>query len=251
MFRKRLVATPVNSESARELQSRLLAYHDFRYWKATQPLAEYQPALALWQSERLKTTHADLYRHPSYHHGLAFLLSDLYTPVADNRRDDDIDRVFPKMVKWLPDSLLDTFAGMVELNHLTQQLDLSLLEQLIENRADLDNLQPESYCAAFRAVGNVDSRERQISLIAQVGSQLNRYVKSRSVGWLLGMSRGPADMAGLEDLHAFLHRGYSAFQAMDRVDVLINEVVARERQVVAQILAGDQEPFSVSGRQRL
>lgn len=251
MFRKRLVATPVRSESARQLQSRLLAYHDFRYSKANHPLAGYQAALAQWQSERLKTTHADLYRHPSYHQGLAFLLSDLYTPVADNRRDDDIDRVFPKMIKWLPDSLLDTFASMVELNHVTQQLDLSLLEQLVQTGVNLDFLHQEAYCAAFRATGSIDSRECQISLIAKVGSQLDRYVKSRSVGWLLGMSRGPADMAGLEDLHAFLHRGYSAFQSMDRVEVLINEVVARERQVLAQILAGAREPFSVTGRQRI
>lgn len=251
MFRKRLVATPVHSESAQQLQSQLLAYHDFRYWKVSQPLAEHQPALALWQSERLKTTHDDLYRHPSYHQGLAFLLGELYSPVADNRRDDDIDRVFPKMVKWLPGSLLDTFASMVELNHITQQLDLSLLEQLVKTGADLNNLHQETYCAAFRTVGSVDSRERQINLIAKVGSQLNRYVKSRSVGWLLGMSRGPADMAGLEDLHAFLHRGYSAFQSMDRVDVLIDEVVARERQVLEQIMAGANNPFNVPGRQRI
>lgn len=251
MFRKRLVATPIHSESAHKLQSRLLAYHDFRYWKASLPLAEYQPALARWQSERLKETHADLYRHPSYHKGLAFLLSDLYTPVADNRRDDDIDRVFPKMVKWLPGSLLDTFASMVELNHITQQLDISLLEQLIENGAVLNNLRQETYCAAFRATGKIGSRERQIDLIAKVGSQLNRYVKSRSVGWLLGMSRGPADMAGLEDLHGFLHRGFNAFQSMERVDVLIEEVVARERQVLEQIMAGADDPFNVPGRQRI
>ncbi len=251
MFRKRLVATPVHSDSARQLQSQLLAYHDFRYWKANKPLAEYQPVLAQWQSERLKTTHADLYRHSSYHQGLAFLLSDLYTPVADNRRDDDIDRVFPKMVKWLPDSLLDTIAGLVELNHITQQLDLSLLEHLVKSGANVNNLHQEAYCKAFRAIGNIDSRERQISLIAKAGNQLNRYVKSRSVGWLLGMSRGPADMAGLEDLHAFLHRGYSAFQSMERVDVLIDEVVARERQVLEQILTGASDPFDVPGRQRI
>lgn len=251
MFRKRLVATPVHNKSARQLQSQLLAYHDFRYWKADQPLAEYQPALARWQCERLKTTHADLYRHPSYHQGLNFLLSDLYTPVADNRRDDDIDRVFPKMVKWLPESLLVTFAGLVELNHITQRLDLSLLEQLIKHDSDLNELHQEAYCEAFRAISNIDSRERQISLIANVGGQLDRYVKSRSVGWLIGMSRGPADMAGLEDLHAFLDRGYSAFQSMDQVDVLINEVVARERQVLKQILAGSPEPFIVAGRENI
>ncbi|HAZ87817.1 MAG TPA: hypothetical protein DCW82_01845, partial [Marinobacter adhaerens] len=119
MYRERLVATEARSESARRLQQLLLDYHDFRRLKAEHPLMEHAVSVADWQAERLKSTHEDLYRHPGYHHGLEFLLTDLYAPAGMTRRDDNIDRVFPKMVKWLPDNLLDTFAGLVELNLIT------------------------------------------------------------------------------------------------------------------------------------
>lgn len=248
MYRERLVATPVKSDSARQLQHQLLAYHDFRQYTAGHSLAVALAALGDWQAERLKTTHQDLYEHPAYRPGLIFLLTDLYAPAGMTRRDDNVDRIFPRIIKWLPDHLLDTLAGLVELNHVTQRLDLDLIEQL-----DLLGLKPErmdndDYCEAFRA-GDSSKRRRQIALVEQVGGQLDRYVRNRTLGWLLSMSRGPAEMAELEDLHSFIHRGYRAFRAMDRVDALISEVVARETLVLEQIFSGHPDPFKLPANQ--
>ena len=61
------------------------------------------------------------------------------------------------------------------------------------------------------------------------------------------MSRAPAEMADLTDLHSFLHRGYSAFRKMTDVKLLINRLVTREQQVMRNILAGHPEPFSLPG----
>ncbi len=248
MYRQRLVATPVPSDSARRLQHQLLAYHDFRLHKQQHPLAAGLTELGQWQADRLRRTHADLYHQPGYHQGLVFLLDDLYAPAGMTRRDDNLDRIFPRIVKWLPDHLQDTLAGLVELNHLTQRLDLELLEQLARLEAapagaGIGELASGDYCAAFRA-GDTAGREQQIALVARVGQEMDRYVRSRSLGWLLSMSRGPAEMAELADLHSFLHRGYQAFQAMDRVEPLITEVVRRERAVLARILDGHPEPFT-------
>lgn len=245
MYRERLVATSVHSDSARRLQQLLLDYHDFRQHKAAHPLLEYTFLIADWQAERLKATHEDLYRHPGYHTGLEFLLTDLYAPAGMTRRDDNIDRVFPKMVKWLPDNLLDTFAGLVELNLITQQLDLELAELCQKQGLSPGSLTRDDYCQVFRLSQRMDHRERQITLVAQVGRQLDRYVRNRTLGWLLAMSRTPAEMADLSDLHSFLHRGYSAFRKMDDVELLIDRLVTRERKVMDNILQGHPEPFNL------
>ncbi len=243
MYRERLVATPTNSASARRLQKLLLDYHDFRYHKASHPLRDSTLVLADWQAQRLKQTHQDLYHHPGYHTGLEFLLTDLYAPAHMTRRDDNIDRIFPKMVKWLPDNLLDTFAGLVELNLLTQRLDLDLTEQLASDSMSLPPLTSQAYCEAVRKSQQQEARERQIALVAEVGHQLDRYVRNRTLGWLLSVSRGPAEMADLTDLHGFLHRGYTAFRGMDNVQSLIDRLVARERKVLSNILASHSSPF--------
>lgn len=246
MYRDRLINTPVHSDSARQLQQLLLAYHDFRNYKAEHPLAPQLATLGDWQAERLRCTHQDLYQHRDYHDGLRFLLSDLYAPAGMTRRDDNIDRVFPKMVRWLPDQQLETFAGLVELNLVTQRLDLSLVQALADLGYALPSLQPEQYCEAYRACGLEPQRRRQIELVAEVGRQLDRYVRNRTLGWLLSITRGPADMAGLSDLHSFLHRGYSAFRAMANVERLIDQLVTREAQVMAQILDRHPTPFGIS-----
>ncbi len=247
MYRDRLVATPVHSEAASRLQRLLLAYHDFRQHKAAHPLVEETFQVANWQARRLKATHRDLYDHPGYHAGLEFLLTDLYAPAGMTHRDDNIDRVFPKMVKWLPDNLLDTFAGLVELNLVTQELDLELAELLGRDLQLMTELDSQAYCEAYRASQRLDDRARQIELVAEVGQQLDRYVRNRTLGWLLSMAKTPAEMADLSDLHSFLHRGYSAFRKMDNVDSLIERLVRRERTVMEQILAGHPAPFELPG----
>lgn len=245
MYRERLATTEVTTTSARRLKQVLLAYHDFRLDRSRQSLLDSTLVLAQWQAERLKQTHRDLYSHPGYHTGLEFLLTDLYAPTNSARRDDNIDRVFPKMVKWLPDNQLDTFAGLMELNLLTQRLDLDLVEVLAGRDERLSDLTETAYCKAVRASGRVEERRRQIALVAEVGRQLDRYVRNRTLGWLLAISRGPAEMADLTDLHSFLHRGYTAFRGMDDVRPLIDRLVAREKRVLENILTHQPEPFRV------
>lgn len=245
MYRERLATTEVTTPSARRLQEVLLAYHDFRQHKSRHSLLDSAFVLAQWQAERLRQTHQDLYNHPGYHTGLEFLLTDLYAPTNNARRDDNIDRVFPKMVKWLPDNQLETFAGLMELNLLTQRLDLDLVEVLAAGNETLRGLTETAYCDAIRASNRTEERSRQIALVAEVGRQLDRYVRNRTLGWLLAISRGPAEMADLTDLHSFLHRGYSAFRGMGDVNLLIDRLVARENRVLENILTRQPEPFRV------
>lgn len=244
MYRERLVATDVSSDNARRLRRWLLDYHDFRQYKAAHPRLADTFVIADWQAQRLKATHRDLYDDPAYHAGLDFLLTDLYAPQAMTRRDDNIDRVFPKMVKWLPEHLLGTLAGLVELNLITQRLDLELAERIAPPLPDA--MPVSTYCQAFRA-SEPELRDRQLALVAEVGLELDRYVRNRSLGWLLSVARAPAEMAGLADLHSFMHRGHSAFRQMERVEVLIDRLVTRERQVMTNILAGHPQPFELPG----
>jgi len=245
MYRQRLVETAVHSDNARQLQHWLLAYHDFRQGHRHHPLQQQSAQVASWQAARLKQTHQDLYQNPGYHQGLEFLLTDLYAPAGMNHRDDNIDRVFPKMVKWLPDHQLRTLARLVELNLLTQQLDHNLASALHSHQMSAEALAVEDYCLAYRHANDQPQRLRQIELIADVGHRLDRYVRNRTLGWLLSMGRGPAEMANLQDLHSFLHRGYSAFRCMDDVGKLIDRLVLREQHIMDNILAGQSQPFEL------
>src|SRR4051794_32719532 len=90
--------------------------------------------LADWQARRLRMTYADLGADPRYKTAIQFFQNDLYGAGDFSRRDADLSRVVPVMVKMLPEGVIVTTALAVELNGLSQELDRLVAARLA--RAD-------------------------------------------------------------------------------------------------------------------
>ena len=243
MSREKLINTKVKSENAERLQQLLLDYHNFRY-RPDKSLEVPMSELSNWQAARLKRTHQDLYTTSRYHQGLEFLLKDLYAPKEFTRRDDDLERIFPTMVKLLPDNLLYTVGLLVELNLLTQRLDEQLARVLF-NELKINEISEQNYCEAYRLCNNKALRAHQTQLIANIGDDLDVYVRSRLVRFTLKMTRSPAEMAGLGNLHSFLRRGFEAFHEMKGVDELLEVIVERETKILNSIFDNDEAPLNI------
>jgi hypothetical protein len=227
---------PADRELVRQL-GRARALHDAR--SAAPGFAASLDRLAAWQSRRLNATYADLAREPRYAAAIAFFQSDLYGPGDFSRRDADLARVVPIMTRTLPASVIATVARAMELSALSHELDRALV-------ARLDPAAPLSvaaYCDAYRALGNVAERERQIELIVEVGRALDRLVRKPLVRPTLAAMRHPARAAGLGALQAFLERGFGAFRAMRGADEFLTTVGRRESALMNAIFAGERAPF--------
>lgn len=245
-YRHKLIQTRPRSANARRLQQLLLTYNHFRQERRNHPLSELIDALGQWQAARLRATHRDLYRMPRYREGLDFLLDDLYAPRNFSRRDDDVDRIFPTLVRILPESALHTLSELVELNLISQQLDLTLAQSLHHHlgvdKPQMARLSYADYARGYRFCGDHNKRMRQIELVGGIGRDLERYVTNRALRMALRASERPAAMAGLEELHRFIREGCRVFRAMDGVDELLERVVARENWLLGQMLAGHPLP---------
>ena len=196
--------------------------------------------LGAWQSSRLGATYADLAREPRYADAIAFFQSDLYGGDFA-RRDADLARVVPLMVRMLPERVIATVAQAMELNALSQELDRLLLAALPRGVAEPTVAQ---YCRAFRAMGHRDLRERQVWLIVAIGRGLDSVVRKPFIHAALVMMRTPARLAGLATLHDFLERGFDAFHRMGGADDFLATIDRRERAVFERIFAGDEAPFA-------
>jgi len=245
MYRNRIQNTPVKSPGAQSLRDVMLAYHDFQRASGQQANKENLDTLSLWQSQRLKATHRDLYESPDYATGLKFLLSDLYAPQDFSRRDQELERVFPKLVKLLPDSILSTVSRLIELNLLTQKLDHHLSITHFEVLG-FNTITELTYCEAYRQCNNFDDRKHQIGLINEVGHKLNRYARSTMISYSLKLTSHPAEMAGLGSLHGFIRRGFSAFHTMRDIQGLMQELVHRESRILNNIANHHPSPFSLT-----
>lgn len=196
--------------------------------------------LADWQARRLRMTYADLAVDPRYAAAIQFFQNDLYGSADYSRRDADLARVVPMMVKMLPESVIATAAAAVELNALSQELDRVLLARL--PRADASFTVAE-YCKAYRRAGNFALRERQIRLISEIGLALDQAVQKPLVGAALKMMRQPARLAGLAALQDFLERGFDSFRGMRGAREFLGTIDERETRIYEAIVAGAYDPF--------
>ena len=197
--------------------------------------------VAHWQARRLAMTYADLATDARYAAAVAFFQNDLYGPGDFSRRDADLARVVPLLVKVLPERVIATVALTMELNALSQELDRVLLSRL--PRAD-GHFSVLDYCKAYRRAGNIPLRRRQVKLIVDIGSALDVHVGKPLTRTALAMMRQPARMAGLTGLQDFLERGFAAFRTMHGAAEFLRTIETRELQILDAIVGGATDPFS-------
>ncbi len=166
-------------------------------------------ALQFWQAQRLATDYAQLRTVKKNRPACDFFLNELYGDQDFSRRDQDVERIYPIMVKLLPGQVLLTVARAVELNALSHELDLAMLQHLPSGP-----ITDQDYFRAYQACQNLAQRRYQLALILSLGRELARVVRIPMMYKLLQACRWPAKLAGLGALQAFLERGFAAFVAL-------------------------------------
>jgi len=212
--------------------------HDQRHADAR--LARSLERLSAWQARRLTQTYADLHVQPRYAAAIEFFETDLYGSTDFARRDADLARVVPILVRTLPERVIATVAQAMELNTLSQELDRALLARLPGRDRPFT---VADYCRAYRLMGNRAGRERQIDLITDIGGALDRFVRMPLLHAALVMMRQPARLVGMLVLHDFLERGFTAFRNMHGADVFLATIRSRETALMNAIFGGDDAPF--------
>jgi len=230
-------ALAASSALVRELRH-VLALNEER---ASNPiLAGALDRLRDWQAERLRNTYADLAADARYSGAVSFFESDLYGSGDFSRRDADLMRIVPAIVRFLPSGVIDCVAQAVELNALSQELDRLLLTRL--PRVDA-GFTVADYCRAYRRAGEPVARRRQIQLIGEVGMAMDRFVHKRLLRTSLAIMRKPARRAGMQSLQDFLERGFAAFRAMGGAGEFLATVEERETALHEAIMSGKPSPF--------
>lgn len=205
--------------------------------------------LRAFQARRLAFTHADLLESPRYRTATRFFLDELYGVKDFSQRDAELARVIPTLTRFLPEAALETIADAVELDALSERLDLATAKALVADPAIRGRpVDDDAYARAFRAAGSRTDRERQVELVEHIGRALDRLVRHPLLGGLLGAMEGPARLAGLAAMHEFLASGFRAFKAMKGADVFLRTVIDRERTLMGRIWADEPDPIGRAGQ---
>jgi hypothetical protein len=204
------------------------------------PLAEFD-LLQRWQLQRLTTTFDDLYRRKGYRHAVEFFVSDLYGGLDFRERDQEMSRVAPIMIRFLPDNALVALAEAFELQALSLEYDVVMAEYMAAN--GIRTLDMASYIDVYRHCSDRAGRERQILLISKLGRDLKGLVRRPLVNRLVRMLRGPAHAAGFGNLQEFLELGLSSFRDLEDPVYFVDTIYEREWAAMDRLFAGDPDPF--------
>lgn len=237
---------PSAADAAQRLRDHLTDVRTLRGGaRADASLQAWRLALRAFQAQRLERTYADLLASPRYRPAAAFFLSDLYGAKDVAARDEGVARILPMLIRIMPAAALDTIARAVELDALSERLDLALVEEL--RRRDSSRtpaITDATYADAYRAAGTRADRERQIALTGEIGAALDRLAHKPLLGGALRVMEVPARNAGLGALHDFLARGLQAFRHMRGADEFLRTIETRERQINDGIYAGNSGPLA-------
>ncbi len=233
-------------EPARRLESNAAEVARLRREVAADPHKRVSvDAVKRWQAQRLARTHRRLLDDPRYAGAARFFLDDLYGAKDFSRRDAELARLVPMMVRLLPNAALETIADAIEMDALSERLDLALARELGED--DISRIDASRYAEAYRRAGSRADRERQLALIEQTGHSLDRLVRHPMLGRLLKSMAGPARMAGLAEMQDFLVRGFEAFRAIGGAFGFLQAIEARERAILEALYAGAHDGWDDSG----
>ena len=248
------VETPEAAETP-EARLRRCAREVGRLRAAPTASRPYVAAVKLYQRDRLAKTHADLLLSERYRLAARFFFDELYGVKDFSARDAELAKMIPSMTRLLPSSALGAIADAVELDALSEQLDDTMgarLEALDAGGAQEPlALTDERYGQIYRATGHRELRVRQIDLIEHIGQELDRLLRKPFLYRILKGMEGPARLAGLGQMQAFLLSGFEAFRAMKGADHFIRTIVTRERALMdrtfAAAAAGGPGDLAVGG----
>jgi hypothetical protein len=204
------------------------------------PLARFE-ALQGWQRARIERSFADLAGQEGYRPAVRFFLTELYGGLDFRERDQDMSKVMPVMIHFLPDKTLATMSEAFELQAISLEYDLDMADHLA--REAVTDLDMTRYAEAYRACSDRAGRERQIHLIRKLGYDLDKLVRWPMVNVLVRLLRAPAHAAGFGKLQEFLEEGLAAFRALEDPAYFIETIFEREKASMNRLFAGDARPF--------
>lgn len=231
--------------AADDLRQQLARYHALR--QHTEPaFRDRLYALQAFQARRLHHTHAALVADPDYQAATTLFLNDIYGGIDLLPMAVEIERALPLATRLLPDTVLATSATAAAIMTLTQELDEQLASLLFE-QCGISTLDSETYVDAFRSMGRLDDRVRQLELATTLGAGLDRYVRNRLIHATFRIARRPAHSYGLGTLYDFLDRGFTAMRPLGSTHSLFARMTEAEHAILGRIAGGEPDPFRLQG----
>ncbi len=227
------------------LDELLTLYHQLHYHQNPQLLQRLRDVQA-WQKKRIQAMHVAQFQQKNNQLMADYFMNRLYGGPDFDVLAQQIERLLQyahKVEKVLPASAIQTGTSAVYLAVLAVQLDEQVAIQLLKDHAADLPLTDEIMRQAYLKLDQQSQRLEQLQLLDQLGSSLDKYMRSFVVYTAFKMCKGSAYKHRFDTLYDFMQEGFLAMKPLKSAEQFVKAFTAIERQVITKVHAGDPEPF--------
>tara|TARA_B100002003_G_C14065269_1_gene512678 strand:- start:216 stop:947 length:732 start_codon:yes stop_codon:yes gene_type:complete len=202
-------------------------------------------ALIRFQVDRLKGTYGDFLEKKEYREITQFFLHEVYTTRDVTERNNGFKKVYEKFKGKLGSSLVNHLAKLVDLNDLSEELDLLMVSKLHQMGVG-DKFSEDEYEEAYYLTDAYNERKEQIELIVKSLQTFHMLSKYRSIGLTLSVIRPYALMKGARNLMDFMQGGYKVFRITKDVSPFEKAIEDREMERLDRIYSLGKRPPTIA-----
>src|SRR4051812_37051996 len=125
-----------------------------------------------FQSRRFAGTYGDLLAAQPYGPATRFFLEELYSDKDYAERDAQFSRIAGAIQRLFPSQVAATAVTLAQLHALTEELDQAMATEWLA--PELQGSDVHAYVTAWRRVGRRADRDRQLTVVIEVGRQMAR-----------------------------------------------------------------------------
>lgn len=229
-----------------QLDQLLEQYQQFSYH--TDPVLEKRLHEAQdWLKMRIQRTHQELFNQPENQLMAKYFINRLYGGPEFDDLAVQIERLLKyahKAEKIIPENAIKTGLKSVGLAVLAMQLDEDVAAQLLKDYPVNQAIDDEMMRLTLIKLDQQQARDQQLLLLDDLGTALDKYMRSFIMHTAFKMCKGTANKYHFELMYDFIGEGFVAMKPMKSAAKFIHEFTVKEREIVEKVHSGQANPFA-------
>lgn len=201
-----------------------------------------------WLKQRIQKTHQEMFSKPEYQLMAKYFINRLYGGPEFDELSLQIERLLKyahKAEKIIPENAIKTGLKSVGLAVLAMRLDEQVAAQLLKNYPTDQPIDDEMMLQTLIQLDQKDARLEQLNLLDDLGTALDKYMRSFIMHTAFKMCKGTAAKYKFELMYDFIGEGFVAMKPMKSAAKFIQEFTVKERTIVENVHAGKTNPFEI------
>lgn len=201
-----------------------------------------------WLKARIQNTHHDLFNQKENQLMAKYFINRLYGGPEFDDLAIQIERLLKyahKAEKIIPENAIKTGMKSVGLAVLAMQLDEQVAAQLLKDYPAHQMIDDEMMRLTLLKLDQEQARQHQLSLLDDLGSALDKYMRSFIMHTAFKMCKGTAAKYNFELMYDFIGEGFVAMKPMKSAAKFIHDFTVKEREIVEKVHRGDPNPFQI------